>query len=302
MTPSHIDIGLPVYNGGRYLAATLDSFLGQTHGEFTIWISDNGSTDDTPAIAERYAGRDARIRYERHERNQGAAWNFNHVRTFARSDFFKWAAHDDLHEPTYLERCLQALDDEPDAILAQPRSTFIDPTGQELLRSFRVNDWDHPDPAVRLRTALGGNHEFSIPFGLMRAAVVPQLAGFVARYGADELLIAELALRGRLIEVDEHLFLNRLHPQRSMVQNTGLRYRLKWNGFWGGAGSAGSAFPAWRFARDLHDTIRRVPLDGRDRRSCEAVVLAWAREHWLRLGVDIPLGIDHLVRRRLASA
>ena len=48
MSARHVDIAMPVYNGARYLAATLDSFLAQTHQEFEIWISDNGSTDDTP--------------------------------------------------------------------------------------------------------------------------------------------------------------------------------------------------------------------------------------------------------------
>jgi hypothetical protein len=83
-----------------------------------------------------------------------------------------------------------------------------------------------------------------------------------------------------------------------MVQKSGLRYRLLWNGFWAGAGAGGSAFPAWRFMRDLRDTIRRVPLGDADRRACEAVVVSWARTNWLRLGIDIPLGVDHLVRRR----
>jgi glycosyltransferase involved in cell wall biosynthesis len=297
----HVDIAIPVYNGARYLAATLDSFLGQTHQEFEIWISDNGSTDDTPAVATEYVARDARIHYERHPENRGAAWNFNHTRVFARGPYFKWAAHDDLHEPTYLIRCIEALEAVPDASIAQPRTVFIDDQGQELLRSFRVNDWDDPSPAVRLKTVLWRNHEYSFAFGLLRGPLVAQIGEYVARYGADELLMSELALRGRMIEVDEHLFYNRLHPNRSMVQNSGVRYRLKWNGWWGGADGRGSRFPAWRFLADLRDIVERVPLDDANRRACRRSLVEWTGENWMRLGLDVPLGVEHLVRRGARS-
>jgi glycosyltransferase involved in cell wall biosynthesis len=298
MSSRYVDIAMPVYNGAQYLGSTLDSLLAQTHQDFQIWISDNGSTDDTPAVAEAYTGRDPRIHYERHPQNQGAAWNFNYTRKFATGPYFKWAAHDDLHEPTYLIRCIEALEAAPDAVISQPRTVFIDDLGQELLRSFRVNDWDDPNPAVRLHTVLWRNHEYSFAFGLLRGPVVAQIGPYVARYGADELLLSELALRGRFIEVDEHLFHNRLHPNRSMVQNAGLRYRLLWNGWWGGAGGGGSVFPAWRFLGDLRDIVRRVPMPDRDRRACQTVLLDWMRDNWFRLGLDVPLAVEHLVRKR----
>jgi glycosyltransferase involved in cell wall biosynthesis len=285
---------MPVYNGARYLAATLESFLEQTHQDFEIWISDNGSTDDTPAVATGYAERDARIHYERHPENRGAAWNFNHVRRFARGAYYKWAAHDDLHHPTYLIRCIEALEANPDAAIAQPRTVFIDDLGQELLRSFRINDWADPSPAVRLRTVLSRNHEYGFAFGLLPGPVVGQIGEYVSRYGADEILMSELALRGRMIEVDEHLFFNRLHPNRSMVQNTGIRYRLKWNGWWGGTGH--SKFPSWRFLADLRDLVERVPLGDDDRRECRKVLVEWAGNNWMRLGLDVPLGVEQLVR------
>lgn len=298
MTGRHVDIGLPVYNGGRYLAAALDSLLAQTHSDLAIWISDNGSTDETPDIAGRYVALDPRVHYERHDTNRGAGWNFEHVRVHASGPYFKWAAHDDLHEPTYLIRCIEALEADADAVIAQPRSAFIDDAGDEVVRSFRVNDWSHPSPAARLRAVLGRNHEYGFAFGLIRAEVLTQVDEYRARYGADELLLAELALRGRFVEVDDHLFLNRLHPDRSMVQNSGLRYRLLWNGWWGGTGSK---FPAWRFLADLREVVDRAPIGDDDRRACRRVLLEWARANWSRLGLDVPLGLEQVVRQRSAS-
>jgi len=62
--PQHpsVSIGLPVYNGERYLALCIESVLNQTYADFELIISDNGSTDSTRQICEDFARRDPRIR------------------------------------------------------------------------------------------------------------------------------------------------------------------------------------------------------------------------------------------------
>jgi len=72
-----LTIGLPVYNGERYLAGALDSILNQDYSDFVLVISDNASIDATQDICEDYADRDDRITYVRQETNMGGAWNFN---------------------------------------------------------------------------------------------------------------------------------------------------------------------------------------------------------------------------------
>src|SRR5262245_57216615 len=91
-----VSIGLPVYNGAKYLAEAIDSLLEQTFSDFELIISDNGSTDATPAICEEYAAKDGRIRFLRQEINRGLAWNWNCVLEESRGAYFKWAACDDL--------------------------------------------------------------------------------------------------------------------------------------------------------------------------------------------------------------
>ena len=70
-TTPRLSIGLPVYNGGRYLAKALDSLLGQSYEDFEIVIADNASTDDTAELCRDYERRDQRIRYFRQPRNIG---------------------------------------------------------------------------------------------------------------------------------------------------------------------------------------------------------------------------------------
>ena len=73
----NVSIGLPVHNGERYLDETIKLILGQTYPDLELIISDNGSTDATSKICQRFADRDERVRYFRSAENRGAAWNFN---------------------------------------------------------------------------------------------------------------------------------------------------------------------------------------------------------------------------------
>src|ERR1700747_3376143 len=58
-----LTIGLPVYNGEKYLAESLDALLGQSYADFELIISDNASTDGTADICRQYGKQDSRIRY-----------------------------------------------------------------------------------------------------------------------------------------------------------------------------------------------------------------------------------------------
>jgi glycosyltransferase involved in cell wall biosynthesis len=117
-----LTVGMPVYNADRFLAKALDSFLGQTFKDFELLISDNASTDRTEEICREYAARDHRIRYFRNPQNMGAGWNFRRVYSLANEKYYKYAAHDDFIEPTFLEECTAALEADPGLVLAHART------------------------------------------------------------------------------------------------------------------------------------------------------------------------------------
>jgi glycosyltransferase involved in cell wall biosynthesis len=123
---------MPVYNGEQFLEQAIQSALGQSFADFELILSDNASTDRTPEICKAYAARDPRVRYYRGDINRGASWNFNHVFGLARADYFKWAAADDTFEPQFLERCFEALEREPSAVLAYTRAAAIDDQGEAV--------------------------------------------------------------------------------------------------------------------------------------------------------------------------
>ena len=67
-----IFIGLPVFNGEKFIAQAIESVLSQTYTNFILFISDNCSTDNTQQICLQYAKQDDRIKYFKQENNIGA--------------------------------------------------------------------------------------------------------------------------------------------------------------------------------------------------------------------------------------
>src|SRR5258705_13293096 len=127
-----VSVGLPVYNGERYLPEALDATLGQSYEDFELIICDNASTDQTGSICLEYAARDSRIRYFRNETNVGPNPNFNRTLQLARAPLFRWAAHDDVVAPDYLGACVGLLQATPDAVVCQSHVKIIDLNGREL--------------------------------------------------------------------------------------------------------------------------------------------------------------------------
>ena len=109
MTPK-ISIGMPVYNGEKFIRNALDSLLSQTFRDFELIISDNASTDTTSDICLEYIKKDTRIRYIRQEKNLGSIWNLNFVLQEASCKYFMWAADDDYWLSTFIEKNIMYLE------------------------------------------------------------------------------------------------------------------------------------------------------------------------------------------------
>ena len=263
-----VSIGLPVFNGENYLEKAIDSILSQTYRDFELIICDNASTDRTQEICRRYAAADDRVRYYRNPRNLGASPNYNRTFELSSGEYFKWMAHDDIIAPTYLERCVAALDREPDAVLAQPLVGMIDAKGDVL--SIHNGLQRAASPQVSERFA----HLIKLPrdnwevFGLIRREVLAQTALHAPYSWSDVALTVEVALLGRFTLVPEPLFFNRDHDER--FSRTALFDRAKCWQWWTNSEQAASFVqlcPTWQLHTDHIRIIRKhVPsLWGRSR-------------------------------------
>jgi glycosyltransferase involved in cell wall biosynthesis len=207
---------MPVFNGERYLAETLESILQQEFDDFELVISDNASTDSTWDICRDYDDRDPRIRLIRNETNVGAAGNYNVTVSRARGELFKWAAYDDLLASTMLKSCVAALDASgDDVLLAYPQTMLIDGEGA-IIGPYEDGLDLRSDNAYR-RVARFARHWSlcNAVMGVFRTDALRR-TGLIRPYvSSDIVLLAEVATLGRVVEVPGRLFYRRLHDRSS---------------------------------------------------------------------------------------
>lgn len=245
-----VSIGVPVYNGARFLRAALDSLIAQTYPDFEIIISDNASDDETEAICRDYAVRSERIRYYRTERNMGAIWNVVRVQELARGEYFMWAAHDDLRHPQYLSRCVTALEENPRALFCCTGVRLIDGDGHDVSDSFPFQSYrpTGSTPRERLRALVRSGAWFS-SYSLMRTRSLAETR-MGPGWGGDVVMMAELCLRGEVAEVPEKLFDYRYFPAKtaeSVAQSIST--------------CTVTVSPCWSdLAADLMESVQRSPL------------------------------------------
>lgn len=213
---NEVFIGLPVYNGDAYLEGAIKTIQAQTYPHYKLLISDNASTDSTEKIGLKYAESDPRIEYFRHEKNMGAAPNFNFCVEQATGKYFKWMSHDDLCKPTYLEKCVAILEADAEIALCHSYVQMIDELGEFSGLYTKEREFDDSDPVVRFAKAMALDHGCVSVFGVIRLELLQKTPAIAPFVGSDRSLLAELALAGKLANVPEELFMWRDHKNRSV--------------------------------------------------------------------------------------
>lgn len=290
-----LSVGLPVYNGEKYLAEAIDALLGQSYEDFELIISDNASTDSTADICHGYAKQDPRVRYIRQPRNIGLSPNHNFVVEQSRGEFFKWAACDDLYGRDLLQRCVDALDEYPDVVLAHSWTAAVDgagnvaqaykyplatdsPSAPERFRSFMFGSsglFESTDGTRRLvRMDNQGILRACDEYGVIRTDVLRKVAPHDSYHHEDRIVVCELLLHGPFYQTPDWLYFRRDHDGRAYKSSLRSRCaildprranpllhptaRLVAEYMWGYVGA-----------------IRRAPLSSADRRECYRQLMLW---------------------------
>ncbi|MGI0492602.1 glycosyltransferase family 2 protein [Alkalinema pantanalense CENA528] len=320
-----VSIGIPVYNGEAFLRDCLDSLLNQTFSDFELVISDNASTDSTETICREYAARDKRIRYYRNDHNIGPIVNFDRVFRLARGEYFKWAAHDDVCAPEWLERCVTVLDQNPQVSLCYTQMCVINPDGEILDHYHYDIHADEPNRAQRFQNLMCVDHRRHSAieiFGLMRRDMMLKIPpqGKYAR--GDSVFLARVALFGRFHEIPEFLFFNREHGNRSSrVASITIRSQTqvsRWLGVgplppteWFDPAKLGKlTFPEWNLVREYASSVNLLPLSFSERLACYGAVGYWFIRHIPKLVRDLLIAGELILRavlrggsnRKLASS
>jgi glycosyltransferase involved in cell wall biosynthesis len=301
-----LSIGLFVYNGEPFLQETLDSILAQDFRDFELIISDNASSDATQQISERYAAADPRVRYFRNPKNMGAGWNIRRVFSLATGKYFKWAACDDLYEPNFLARCIEALESDSSYVVAHARTRVIDERGKFIENYNWPMEVDSSDAVTRFREMLLNDHMCYQIFGVMRREALLQIPPQGSYVNSDGVLLAQMSFLGRFYEDPEFLFISRRHDKQSSqtlpVRVKKRRFRLtnrygtlpcpEW---WDPNKAKSFEYPEWRMLKEYYGSIMRAPLNAGQRAKSLFLLLPWVVKHIRRMMKDLVIAADQVL-------
>jgi glycosyltransferase involved in cell wall biosynthesis len=243
------------------------------------------------------ASGDARIRLFRNERNIGAAGNYNRVFSLARGEYFKWAAHDDVLAPTFIERTVEVLDTQPDVSVCTSRTRRIDES-DAVTGSYPADGaWDCQAASARFHSLVFTAHACVAVFGLVRREVLARTPLIGPYVNSDRVLLAELGLWGRIHEIPEELFFRRDHPGSSLRTFPDTRQRVRW---FDPSRSASFSFPEWSALMGYMSAVRRAPLTAAEKSRCFRTVGALALSQWRPLLADFKYAALGLLRRTSA--
>ena len=213
-----VSIGMPLYNEERFLSQALDSLLAQEVRDFELIISDNASQDLTSKICLEYASRDNRIHYYRNEKNLGAAKNFNYTVELASGRYFMWAAGHDMWDQSYISKCLDILETNPQVVLCYTQIGVINIEGNLIEIIEDGIDSRGLKKFERFRSVIWGLAKipFSDPiYGLIRSDCLKQTHLVRNLWGADNMILLELSLSGAIAQIKEPLYYRRINRDRT---------------------------------------------------------------------------------------
>lgn len=206
--PPRISVIMAVYNAERYLAEAVESVLAQTYADFEFLIHDDGSTDGSPEILRRIAGKDPRIDVSFGE-NAGPAAARNILLARARGVFIAVMDADDVCRPDRFKRQVTYLDAHPDIAVLGSHIRYIDEAGRP------VRELDYPADHAQIDARnYAGNTAIVHPTVMMRREAVQAVGGYDESFSdAQDLeLWLRMAERFRLANMPEVLLDYRFHP------------------------------------------------------------------------------------------
>ncbi|MCU0524685.1 MAG: glycosyltransferase family 2 protein [Elainella sp. Prado103] len=247
MTVPIVSVIMPVYNAQRYVAAAVRSILAQTYRDFEFLIIDDGSTDRSSTILQRYAATDDRIRLIRRD-NLGFVATLNELLQMAQGEYIARMDADDIALPDRFALQVAFLQTHPQVVCVGGAQDWIDAAGRILLH--------HPeaeDNAAIQQLALTGQTPINHPSAMMRRSAMLQVGGYDANfYPAEDLdLWLKLGELGELANLRQTVLCYRQHDrsisERLQTQQTQQR-RAACVQAWQRRGITGTFYeaPPWR--------------------------------------------------------
>lgn len=262
-----VDVVLATYNGEPYLDEFLESMVAQTHTNWRLLVSDDGSSDGTLAVVARWAARDPRIRLVNIERQGGVAANFSKATEFATADYVLLADQDDVWLPAKISTMLGVIietenGDRDVPILCFSDLTLVDQGLQPISPS--LYGYRSLDPMRNLDA--GYLLWFSAVYGcsvivnqalVRRSIPVPSSAIM-----HDQWFALQAAMHGRVVYLNQSFVLYRQHGNNDMgALRSGLLHKARRFGWYHRRISARAARVRQEIAHLVQHDADRVALE-----------------------------------------
>ena len=223
---------VPCFNAAAFLGPTLDCLAAQTWPKLEILIGDDASSDDTLAIARDFAAAREEVRIVARESNLGWLRNCNDLMSRTTSELMFFAFHDDLVDPTYVEKLVAALRNRPEAVLAFSDIEVVKLDGSRHVWVF--DELSGLTGSLARGLVMAGRHKgWWVPVhGLFRSEAFHRIGGIKpnarGEYSADWTWLLHMVLLGEFVRVQEvlcrkfekHSSLSRTWPRDRAARNS----------------------------------------------------------------------------------
>jgi dTDP-4-amino-4,6-dideoxygalactose transaminase len=206
-----VSVVMPVFNGETYLAEAVESVLRQTLSELELIAVDDGSSDGSRSILERFVSSDRRVRLVVNEQNQGISGALNRGWRAARAPYVARLDADDVAPRDRLSQQVRFLDAHPSVAVVGGTLIAIDSHGR------RISTRRFPASNRAIQAALVRYNCFSHPSVTMRRSALEAVGGYRFRRIEDYDLWLRIAERFALANLAEPMILHRLHLDQQAV-------------------------------------------------------------------------------------
>ncbi len=200
-----ISVIMPAYNASKYVGRAIQSILDQSYGNFELLIADDGSTDKTRSVIDKF--QDKRIKKFHNSKNRGKVYTNNKLLKEAKGDFITFQDADDFSDVERLETLLSAFLRDKELGMVGSNVIYCKPNGKPIRSS------DYPLQYEKIIAGLPNHFHFTGASVMIRSEIVRKTGGYNEYFnkgGEDPYWVGVIALSEKFENMKAPLYYYRL--------------------------------------------------------------------------------------------
>lgn len=220
-----VQVGIPVYNGGAEIRATVEGLLEQDYENLEIMISDNASTDETGEICAELVQKYPRVKYFRNPENMGSFYNFSSLYSKSTGKYYFWCGHNDSFSSGFISKAVEIMERDPEVVLCFPRGELITESGEEYIFPSSFIDTRNFSRETGFLAAMWHVWQCTEFYGLYRRSVLASVMPARRCLVQDCLQLIEIAAQGSFAYIPSERI--KLKMRQTNLIKTAVRHGFK---------------------------------------------------------------------------